>query len=630
MEINLKKPQPVFYKNGLENEETFIGWIDSESTRDCYTCKFSFTSPDTGGLDFVFSFTPQEVIIQDENKLQFFYYITTEDNQVNRRIPNKKTGVLQFNSSDGSYTFSSQDEYTFMPRTDYYIYVYASSLNSNYINFGDVDSENNSAFITITGETLSKIYTGNGTLGEEHKIFINKAIDDYTYQIVLTCEATSVVLDISPGEEEIKWIPPMEWAQFAPNDNQVRVEAVANSYKNNILVGSSSTDIYFKIPENDATRLQVDFSIKQISGENESIIQNLTQVQIQSNIVEGSGYGTSIIGYIFHCNDYYYHGENPIFFLPEIDNEIIGYAIDGRGRIYNFNLTQEAIEYHVPKVKITSIHRCDENGNNSFSGQNATIFYELDYSNLPNNMPKIEFYIYDIEEETMLIYEQSNYSSIGTQFLPNLLLEKNYKIHIKVSDNYKENTSNSIYLSSKNPIIDIRKNTKSMGLFHQATKVNAIVSGVPIKLTTEPLEDDEVITKGYFENQTKSLTIELQPSNWINNRQIIDIDGLSVTDIVITSPVSERKNLKEYAGCSIICAEQLKNQLVFECETKPSSSIPINIFVYTYNLRVGKLFIDFNYIVNDDGTYTLTGWKHTLDGELSNRMIVPANELIRI
>ena len=100
---------------------------------------------------------------------------------VNRRIPNKKTGVLQLNSSNGSYTFSSQDEYTFMPRTDYYIYVYASSLNSNYINFGEVDSENNSAFIAITGETLSKIYASDGTLGEEHKIFINKAIDDYTY-----------------------------------------------------------------------------------------------------------------------------------------------------------------------------------------------------------------------------------------------------------------------------------------------------------------------------------------------------------------------------------------------------------------------------------------------------------------
>lgn len=38
--------------------------------------------------------------------------------------------------------------------------------------------------------------------------------------------------------------------------------------------------------------------------------------------------------------------------------------------------------------------------------------------------------------------------------------------------------------------------------------------------------------------------------------------------------------------------------------------------------------IDFEYTANADGTYTLTGWKQTLNGEPSTEMIVPNNNLI--
>ena len=38
--------------------------------------------------------------------------------------------------------------------------------------------------------------------------------------------------------------------------------------------------------------------------------------------------------------------------------------------------------------------------------------------------------------------------------------------------------------------------------------------------------------------------------------------------------------------------------------------------------------IDFEYTTNEDGTYTLTGWKQTLNGEPSTEMIIPDNNLI--
>ena len=38
--------------------------------------------------------------------------------------------------------------------------------------------------------------------------------------------------------------------------------------------------------------------------------------------------------------------------------------------------------------------------------------------------------------------------------------------------------------------------------------------------------------------------------------------------------------------------------------------------------------IDFNYIENSDGTYTLISWKGTLNGKPSNRCVIPDSPLV--
>lgn len=42
------------------------------------------------------------------------------------------------------------------------------------------------------------------------------------------------------------------------------------------------------------------------------------------------------------------------------------------------------------------------------------------------------------------------------------------------------------------------------------------------------------------------------------------------------------------------------------------------------------ILIDFDYTANDDGTYTLTAWKETLNGEPSTELVVPDNSRIKI
>ena len=54
------------------------------------------------------------------------------------------------------------------------------------------------------------------------------------------------------------------------------------------------------------------------------------------------------------------------------------------------------------------------------------------------------------------------------------------------------------------------------------------------------------------------------------------------------------------------------------------------ITVNAIEFDAATILIDFDYTTNDDGTYTITGWKQTLNGVPSNEMIVPDYSLIRL
>ena len=56
----------------------------------------------------------------------------------------------------------------------------------------------------------------------------------------------------------------------------------------------------------------------------------------------------------------------------------------------------------------------------------------------------------------------------------------------------------------------------------------------------------------------------------------------------------------------------------------------ITIIVNAIEFDAATILIDFDYTTNDDGTYTITGWKQTLNGVPSNEMIVPDYSVIRL
>ena len=621
MGVQINFETPLFYKRGKSTNENNIGGD--------YCCKFPFVSPACGGKNFAISLL---VTAYDGAPTELLYYISPEDSLVNRNTPNKNTGKLLGTTTNNITTFGGTHDYTFMPNTQYYVFVYSKS--QEVLSIGEITSTNGAGTITIEGETVSQVYGGNGVLGQNHTLQINQLYDGYSYRAILSNKNEErEAISFSYGADQLIWTPPIKWAICSTDSNKVEVNVVLENYYGEELVGQTTSVLYFKIPN--SVRHNINFSIVQAEQQNYNFfIQNVTPVALSIDILGNEGYGATIVEKVINCGEKLYRGENPEFVLPNAGtNTVSGYVRDSRGRIYNFNLDEvEAEEYTFPSLNISSIYRYNEvEGFSDPEGTSAQVYYSCNYTNLKNikNEPAITFYIEDIETGNVNTW-QNNTNTRAMQIgdsciIPDIALDKTYKIYARITDLFSTQSSNSVYLNSNAPTLEIIKTAKSIGIFHSANKARAIVSGVPIKLAVEPTEDDEVITKSYLDNKSYSLTKELSTSGWVDNTYTVEIENLQAKDIVIISPAASRENRREYGACNVFCSEQYDGELIFECDREPGRPLTVNIFIYKHTERIEILFPDFEYRDNNNGTYTLTGWKGTYKGNVSRRLIIEAD-----
>lgn len=75
--------------------------------------------------------------------------------------------------------------------------------------------------------------------------------------------------------------------------------------------------------------------------------------------------------------------------------------------------------------------------------------------------------------------------------------------------------------------------------------------------------------------------VELLPSGWVNNEQIVNVDNVTEKNTVIVSPDYAVESYKDYAKCGVRCISQSKNTLTFACNKIPSISITVNVAVFS-------------------------------------------------
>lgn len=124
----------------------------------------------------------------------------------------------------------------------------------------------------------------------------------------------------------------------------------------------------------------------------------------------------------------------------------------------------------------------------------------------------------------------------------------------------------------------------------------------------------------------KSIEITQMPTK-INYTagEYFDPEGMIITATYYDGVIKE---ITDYTYYTEVLTEDISQLEITYNDSGINYSLIIPLTVIPFDPTV--VLIDFEYTSNEDGTYTLTGWKETLNGEASTELIIPNNSLIKV
>lgn len=115
--------------------------------------------------------------------------------------------------------------------------------------------------------------------------------------------------------------------------------------------------------------------------------------------------------------------------------------------------------------------------------------------------------------------------------------------------------------------------------------------------------------------------------------QIEEGDEFDLSGIVINkvsqdgsvSVIEDMENVKVISDSERVAFDDTEVLIAYnEYGKEYVTSIPVNVIPFDPEVSL----IDFNYTDNGDRTYTITGWKGTLNGETSTKMVLPNSSMV--
>ena len=152
------------------------------------------------------------------------------------------------------------------------------------------------------------------------------------------------------------------------------------------------------------------------------------------------------------------------------------------------------------------------------------------------------------------------------------------------------------------------------------------------------LEDNVTSYKYVLEINNGVISTHILPNGILIDEsskvEFSDGDCINLQDIIIsiTYPNGKTEKISDYAKLNIsplvVTKKDKELRIAYLHKGLEFLTYLLPITVVDFNPDV-KL-VDFNYSDNNDGTYTLTGWKKTLNGEASTEIIIPNNANIKL
>lgn len=102
-------------------------------------------------------------------------------------------------------------------------------------------------------------------------------------------------------------------------------------------------------------------------------------------------------------------------------------------------------------------------------------------------------------------------------------------------------------------------------------------------------------------------------------------EELDPTGMIVTL-FTHGKESKDITNLITYSNELKSNMVISYIEEDKVYNAILNLNITNMN----DVLVDFEFIKNDDGTYTISDWKETLNGENSTKLIVPSKNIIKL
>lgn len=94
----------------------------------------------------------------------------------------------------------------------------------------------------------------------------------------------------------------------------------------------------------------------------------------------------------------------------------------------------------------------------------------------------------------------------------------------------------------------------------------------------DPVDDTDAANKKYVDEKRKTLTVTLPADNWVDNSNIVAVEGVTADcDVVVSSTSSSRAVVKE---CGVYADSQSDGTLTFKCEEAPAVDVTVGVMIF--------------------------------------------------
>lgn len=331
------------------------------------------------------------------------------------------TATIKHNA-DGSksfaYSFSQQFELT---------------LNSGkYLGTGS--GSGSDTLTTIPRE--SSLTIGNGTLGTAQTLTVTQKSSSFTHTITASCRNASTNANVSTNivtesnALSVSWTAPLDWAQYAPNDNEISITFRITTYSGDTKVGATDTTVKYAIPNLALYRPSLVPTITDATSYDQLLggwVQGQSRVKV--DIETYGAYGATIKEVKTVFEGHTYNGTSIT------TNTIAGHDVlpitisvtDSRGRTTTVNPEIFVQKYSYPKITLFTARRCtlDDNQNPVLNplGDHILVSFGAEIRSLNNNNTAKYYIGYKkVSEANHTAVEQTNleglYSVNSTYVVP--------------------------------------------------------------------------------------------------------------------------------------------------------------------------------------------------------------------